>query len=142
MILHSWWQYQLVHHIMLRTHDCLISFILTIKLEKVFFQWFRFTIKNSLLSNFFCFSLLAFILFILMFITCIMIRIFYKQTNKLTNQKNHTNNVATTNKINIKITKNILPIDAGVMVVYHRQKNNSPSTSFRGIIFSSSNTLL
>jgi hypothetical protein len=38
-----------------------------ITLKKYFFQWYRFTVKNSLLLNFNCFSLFAFILFILMF---------------------------------------------------------------------------
>jgi hypothetical protein len=37
----------------------------------------------SLLLNFYCFSLFAFILFILMLITCIMIRLFYSPPQKI-----------------------------------------------------------
>jgi hypothetical protein len=38
---------------------------------------------------------------ILMFITCIMIRLFHNQQKLAKSQNNHTNNVVTTNKINM-----------------------------------------
>ena len=63
-----------------------------------------------------------------MFITCIMIRLFYSQKKLQKHQKNHTNNVVTTTKNKHKnhnafsIIKNILPTDAGVMVDYHTLK--------------------
>jgi hypothetical protein len=93
-----------------------------------FFQWFRFTVKNSLLLNFYCFSLFAFILFSLMFITCIMIRLF-NSTKKITKTPKQSHKKYSNNKQNkhrnhnaFSIIKNILPMDAGVMVDFHTQK--------------------
>ena len=58
-----------------------------------------------------------------MFITCIMIRLFYNQSKKqMSNppKKNHTNKQNKHKNHNaFSIIENILPMDAGVMVDYH-----------------------
>ena len=83
---------------------------------------------NSLLLNFYCFSLFAFILFSLMFITCIMIRLF-NSPKKITKTPKQSHKKYSNNKQNkhrnhnaFSIIKNILPMDAGVMVDFHTQK--------------------